>query len=376
MSLSLTAQTHWQEDVGIVTETGYHNIAMSQEMYALGANALRLYDDTGKEIPHLLRLSQANESMQMEMYDVVSDTANDSVNTLVVHNLYGEASRFYLCMKSADVHLSVSMRGSYDREQWFAVKQRSKLKSEHHPVFGEVAAVDFPWGDYTYYEITVINNSGSPLNISGVGRVQRNIVDEQYVEIRPGGFVVKEDPENNTVISFPGMKYPYSVEKLMLRVTGKGHYSRRAQIIRDDIPLRSIRLTSLDEGAHTVSVTPFDKDTQIIIYNENNLPLTVEDVKLYGHNFYLCAYLEKGTAYHIETAAEKRRYDISDFAKEIPLSLPVVETKNLRQVEQVTTAPSVRFFERPAFLWSVIILTGIGLVLLCLRMLKELSKKG
>lgn len=377
-SFAQTTSTYWWEPIDTVSVPGYYHIELSQEIAGLRLDALRIWDANDTEIPYLVRSSvPVKEIKQMEMYDLVSSTQQDSLNTVVVYNKEGAVSRFYLLMKEAEVAKYIAVRGSYDRKQWFSVKQESMLNSEQNPTFGEMAVVDFPEGDYTYYELTVSNNSRSPLNITGVGRMEENSVYGRLVPLSVGLFAVGKDEKGNTLITFPSMQYPYYLSGLELQVEGKGHYSREVRLTGNRFVLNEFRLTSRDEPPFFY----FDnllipEDFQIVIENERNLPLNVTDVRLFGLSRYLCAYLDAHMSYRIETNGSGRKaYDIESFADDIPYTLPVVRTGGIEKMETIVPEREPNFFERPLFLWGVIALTGIGLLLICIRMLKELKKK-
>lgn len=376
--VSTSAQTYWQETIDTVSASGYYNIELSQEIAGLGLKTLQILDADNNEVPYLIRSSvSVKEMKQMEMYDLVSDTQRDSVNTIIVQNAAAEVSRFYLQMKPADVSKYISIRGSYDRKQWFSVKQYTPLRSEHNPNLGEIAIVDFPKGDYTYYELTITNNSRSPLNITGVGKIEKSSIYGRFVNLQAGNSSVKEE-DGNTVVTFPAMKSPYYLSKLELQVTGKGHYSRRVRIEQKGYSIGTFQLSSRGEHTFYFDQLLIDKNVRIVIENENNPPLAVDDIKLLGLSRYMCAYLDAGMTYRIETGTERyRHYDIQDFADEIPLNLPVVGTFDLEE-KTVEKEPErePRFFEKPVFLWGVIALVGIILFFICLRMLKELKKKN
>lgn len=377
LSITATAQSFWRQPMDTVSSSGYYNIELSQEMAGLGLQTLRVFDQNNKEVPYLIRSSvPVKEMKDMEMYELLLNTQRDSINTIIVHNNGDAVSRFYLQMKEAEVIKYITMRGSYDRKQWFSVKQRSLLKSERNPNLGEVAIVDFPKGDYTYYELTITNNSQSPLNITGVGKIEKSNIYGQFVELNPGAFNI-EEKDGNTVVTFPLMQYPYYLSKLEFQVSGKGHYSRKVHIEKKGYSKHSFQLSSREEPLFYLDDFLIDKDMRLVIENGNNPPLTIQDVKLFGLSRYLCAYLDSGIHYRIETSAERHRhYDIQDFADEIPLNLPVVRTGNLEVIESIVEPERTpNFFETPLFLWGVIVLTGIGLLLICMKMLKELKSR-
>lgn len=374
----LLAQEYWRETVDTVSAEGYYHIVPSQEICGLGLQTLKLVDGKGKEIPYLLRPSvPVKEMKQLEMYDLISNTGRDSVNTVVVHNKGGEVSRFYLQMKETDADKYVSIRGSNDQRQWFGVKQKSTLYSEYNSALGEIAIIDFPKGDYIYYELTVTNTGTSPLNITGVGKMAKSTIYGQFVELPTGGFLVAEDEYNRTVITFPALKYPYYLSKLEIKIDAKGYYSREGRIVGENRLEENIQLSSQNENTFYLNDILIDKKVQIIIENRNDPALQVKNVRLFGLTRYLCAYLDKNVPYYLEmNNVVGQYYDIQNFADQIPLNLPVIKTYQLeKEVGIVKPERTLRFFEKPLFLWGVIACVGLLLLLICVRMLNELRKR-
>ncbi|WP_163219256.1 hypothetical protein [Bacteroides sp. 224] len=375
---STFAQTdYWRENIQIPIETGYHNIEISPEIAGLGLETLRIIDEEGKEIPYFIRSSvPVKELKELDLYELKTNIAKDSVNIVTVYNKEKEkVSGFYLCMKGADVKKQISIRGSYDSKQWFTVKQASTFKND---AGAEITAISFPEGDYTFYEITVINNSGSPLNLTGVGKVKYSNIYGKFIEINTKGFTIEEDKEQKrTLISFSSMSYPYYLSKLEIAVKNKEHYKRRVQITKKGNVLDYFSLSSREENTFFFNTLLIDKDTHIEIYHQDNPPLEIESIRLFDITRYLCAYLEEGKQYHIDTQGTRyKHYDVQDFANEIPQLLPVVKTTHLISITQEPEPESERkFFEKPLFLWGAIILTGVILLLICIRMLNELKKR-
>lgn len=372
------SQNYWRACVDTVSAPGYYNIELSQEMAGRGLRTLRLRDAEGAEIPYLIRSSAPVREMErMEMYEQLSHEKRDSTNTIVLLNKDPEVSRFYLRMKQADVAKYVSIRGSYDRQQWFSVKQRTRLGGGHTPDTDAIAVIDFPAGDYTYYELTVTNSSRNPLNIIGVGKIENSTVYGRFTELNTGAFRTEEE-DGSTIVTFPALQQPYLLSKLEIHAGSKGHFSRRMRLETGGYAKESFQFSSRQEQPFFYTDDlPIGKDFRLVIENGDNPPLQIDQVKLFGLDRYLCAYLDAGVRYRIETGTEEpRRYDIRDFADEIPHDLPVIRTGN---TEEATTTPEPekipKFYERPVFMWSVIILTGIILLFVCLRMAQELKKR-
>lgn len=377
ISYSIFAQTYWKENIGTVDSTGYYHIKISPEIAGLGLRTLKILDNAGSEIPYFIRSSiPVTELKELDMYQLLSNVAKGKSNVIVLRKEPEEkVSRFYIVMKEADVQKQVSIRGSYDAKQWFTVKQKSTLVKEQNT---GMAVVNFPEGDYTYYEITIINNSGSPLNITGVGNVKKSNAYGQLIELNTGNFQQAEDKESRkTILSFPDVQYPYYLSKLQLSIKNKEHYNRDGRLVENGFTLGHFSLSSRKENTFFFNNLLIDKDIRIEINNQDNLPLIIESVRMFTLDRYLCAYLEEGKNYHIYTNGNlNKRYDIQDFADEIPSFLPIIKTSGLTSVSVAPEPePEKKFFEKPLFLWVVIILTGIILVLVCVRMLNEIRKR-
>lgn len=345
----LSAQTYWREAVDTVNQAGYYNIAFSQEIAGYGLESLKLINNKGEEIPYFIRSSvPVKEISKLQMYTVKSSIAKDSLNELIVENLkQEEISRFYLLLREADVSKYVSMKGSNDRRQWFSVMQKRPLQSEQNSKLGSIAIIDFPRGNYKYYQITIWNNSNSPLDITGVGRIENNQLYGQFPELNTGDFITELNDKKQTVISFPSMKGIYLLSKMEIKIADKRHYKRSGQLIEDEYTKGRFNLSSREENISYWNHIRITKDFQLVIDNLDNPPLDISSVKLFGLTRYMCAYLEPHITYHIETGGKSsKHYDIKDFANEIPMNLPVIQTEKLEEVivpEEVAESPK-RFF--------------------------------
>ncbi|MCG9879417.1 MAG: hypothetical protein MH472_02355 [Bacteroidia bacterium] len=119
------------------------------------------------------------------------------------------------------------------------------------------------------------------------------------------------------------------------------------------------------------------RDTIFIeIYNLDNPPLPIIDIKFFQKKLKLFAYLEKDEEYLIKcgnSALSQPRYDLSSFAKMIQDS-----AVNSLEYNDITTAylkpkakQNIRFYEQKYFVWLCIILGVSTLFFFSLKMLQE-----
>lgn len=267
--------------------------------------------------------------------------------------------------------------------QWYIVKQKTHIYNLEHKADNNEDALllDIPQGNYKHYEITIENDQNSPLKILRVGNYASSNIYGQFSEINLGRFVAKDSINKKTYISFPDLQDTYKINRLEISVQSDAHYLRHV-LLSDTINKKSLKfdLSSKTDNSFIVDYFPLGKHTFIAIENNNNLPLDIVSIKVYGLNRYLCAYLEKGEKYYLEVGMRYKSspdYDIDHFKNDIPVDLPIVKTENLSQINMPVAVPERQpsLIEKPLFLWVVIILIGLFLTFVCYKTIKEMKKK-
>lgn len=382
-------QSLWRADVKPGEEKGYYNIELDQHIIAKSVTSdlsdLRIYNSKNKEISYFLRaVSPVQEVSRFESYSLKQNIEKDSLNIVIVDNTkLDDISRFYIFIRSADVNKYASVRGSNDLSQWYIVKQKTHIYNLEHKADNNEDALllDIPQGNYKYYEITIENDQNSPLKILRVGNYASSNIYGQFSEINLGRFVAKDSINKKTYISFPDLQDTYKINRLEISVQSDAHYLRHV-LLSDTINKKSLKfdLSSKTDNSFIVDYFPLGKHTFIAIENNNNLPLDIVSIKVYGLNRYLCAYLEKGEKYYLEVGMRYKSspdYDIDHFKNDIPVDLPIVKTENLSQINMpvAVTERQPSLIEKPLFLWVVIILIGLFLTFVCYKTIKEMKKK-
>lgn len=382
-------QSLWRADTKPVEEKGYYNIELDQHIIAKSVASdlsdLRIYNSKNKEISYFLRaVSPVQEVSRFESHSLKQNIEKDSLNIVIVDNTkLDNISRFYIFIRSADVNKYASVRGSNDLSQWYIVKQKTHVYNLEHKADNNEDALllDIPQGNYKYYEITIENDQNSPLKILRVGNYASSNIYGQFSEINLGRFVAKDSINKKTYISFPDLQDTYKINRLEISVQSDAHYLRNV-LLSDTINRKSLKfdLSSKTDNSFIVDYFPLGKHTFIAIENNNNLPLDIVSIKVYGLNRYLCAYLEKGEKYYLEVGMRYKSspdYDIGHFRNDIPVDLPIVKTENLSQINMPVAVPERQpsLIEKPVFLWVVIILIGLFLTFVCYKTIKEMKKK-
>lgn len=385
----LSAQDWYKANVDSIKESGYVNIELSNEILAVSKKYdfldIRIKDNTDKEIPYFVRSQNpVQEISQFVAYPFIQNNAKDSINTVIIENEgEQEIDRLWIIIRNADVNKYARLRGSNDLKQWYIVKQRdnitySRFKQDSS---SEVLTLDFPKGNYKYYEITLTNDQGSPLDVQKVGSITNSNIYAQLSDIDLGRFVVKDSTDKKTYITFPNQAYNYSINRLQFYVNSKANYLRDLRI---EVPNHALNfeLSSKSDNIFFIDDIHLSTKGVIIINNGDNPPLTIDSIKAYGLKRYLCAYLEKGKEYTItvkEADGELRpAYDIAHFQNDIPNNLPIIKTADIQKIAGEYQQPTERekiWIEQPIVMWSIIIIVGLLLMVICYKMIKEMNKK-
>lgn len=386
-SLYATAQSWYVADIDTIKQSGYYNIELDKRIIAVSNNAdfldIRINDTIGNEVPYFVRAqSPVHAVNEFISYDLESNTTKDSINTIVVRNENGEnLNRFSIAIESAEVDKYITIRGSNDLKQWYIVKKRENITySGFKEGNNEILIIDFPQGNYKYYELTLTNNQSSPLQILKVGRFKNSNIYAQQTEIDLGTFIRKDSTNKKTYIRFPDLKYNYRLNKLTFHINSKAEYLRKAELNDKDYSIR-FNLSSKGENTIVLNSTAISPEGVIVIDNKGNPPLVIDSIKAYALNRYLCAYLEEGQCYTLvignKDIAPSSDYDIKYFQDEIPEDLQIVKTSNFEKIEVAahSNEREKMWIEKPVFLWSIIILVGLFLSAICYKMIREMKKK-
>jgi hypothetical protein len=377
------SQTIWKAELPVVEKNDYYNIELDQKLIGAGLNYLKILDDNDMEAPYFIRSTDPiQEISNFESFDLEINTTKDSLNIIIVNNKQIEnLNRFCIILQQADTRKYVYVRGSNDLQQWYIVKQQTRVSEFTKPTKDndEMLIIDFPQGNYKYYEITLWNDQQSPLEVRKVGKIKNSNIYGNFVEIETGKFVTVNNTEKkNTTISFPELNFSYCINKIEFGIKNKPDYYRKAILI-DSVSFNKeqFNLSSRNDNALLINDFNYNSQSFIVIENQNNPPVVIDSVKIYGLSRYACVYLEAGRKYHLLIDSKNTtstKYDIEYFRNKIPADLTVLKTVNIHSIPE-TTAPEreITLIEQPVFLWSVIILIGLFLVYICVRMIKKIT---
>ncbi len=393
------AQFRYKSEIPPVAADGYYHIQLPPEALALSSrhfSDVRIKDADGNEIPYIVRAeTPQEESVSFINFKLLQNDfiRPDSVNRIVIDNEEKHfLQQFYFVLRTADIQKYIMVRGSDDGKKWYMVMQRKPAPvSVAGDNASEAIVVDFPRGNYRYYEIRIDNPQREPLNILSAGRYKYSEIYGKYMEIPVAGFAQQDSSNKKTYIRFSTLENGCFADKLCMKVGGNGQdYYRTVRILqyREEqhrkngretsvcVPYETGRFVLSSKGRDCVSMgSVVDQHTVLEIENNDNPPLKIEQVTVFQLNRYLTAYLTASKTYTLffgNAALRRPAYDIVHFDKDIPQHLPLLTTGELVTLPlELMPEKKLSFYERPVFLWLVIGGVGLLLLLMCYRMVRR-----
>jgi len=396
-SLGINAQEFsYEVDIEPSSESGYHKVQLTPEV--LGKtngrlSDLRIYNGAGVEQPYVVEKESLRATQTaFKTYEIIERFVgkNDSSSFLTFINDSGKPiDNLSFIVQNTAVRKTAILSGSNDQQNWYTIGNDYAL----HSMFNSngttfTKRLDFPLSDFGFFKLEVKGNANESINILSIGYHENNSVKGGTSSF---DFTIESQREVNDVslikLTLSERKY---FEKLAFRLSGSKFYSRDASIYIEEvtenrkkeqvlekrligsITLQSDRNNLFDFGAMRL------EELFVEIENKDNQPLVVENVSGTYLNKYLVADLKAGEAYKLKFGNESLdlpNYDIAYFKRQILGETQVVKLQQIRNMKSETTEDNSEqsIFENSYLIWLIIGIIGIFVLIISIRMIKELG---
>jgi len=332
-----------------VKANGFYTVSLPPGVTALlnrQMGNVRILDEDSVEVPYLNISDKPDynnvvwKPFKMEME---RRKGCCTVITLLNENK-AHLDNFLLLVKNAKVVKTAQLRGSDDRQTWYALVENLQLR------FGELKSeevtevFDFPLSNYSYYQLTINDSTTSPLNIVGALRTHEDIIHSMFVEVPNVSISSVDSVEDHATWATVRFDRPQYVDRLEFDIAGPHLYKRRAVIFRKvEYPDRKKTKTRLEEiqsfdiisgQSRPLFLYAKEKELFIRIENDNNQPLQFKQVGAYQLKHYLIAWLEAGHQYRLAIGEDNMYapvYDLEFFRDSIPANPSGLEVGKLRR---------------------------------------------
>jgi hypothetical protein len=396
MTICCTAQTGGYKfycKLDSVKTAGFYNIELTPELTAhlkTDYSDLRIVNDAGKWIPHVLHAPAYERTAHDAAYDLkFSITENSGVNTVIlIESGKNITSNFGLIITNTAAERFCMLSGSDDKKNWFVINDSILLS----PVPAEnktenITRINFPPNSYRFYKVVIHNKNKDPFNITGVVEdvPVSDITNKQNKLIQnPVGKIQQKDSGKISYIKV-SQQLPYQFDNISLQLTGVKYYTRQVDLYIPYAENHSISSPGHLLQSFTVSnnstlqfKVPLTKAAvyYILINNDDNLPLVVNEIKTSVNNHYITTYLENSSNYTLimnNEAAVMPDYDLAKLNSKIPDSISFLQFGKVTAVEEnkITTPAK----NNKWILWTSIAAALLILLFFTYKMFKEVDKR-
>jgi hypothetical protein len=381
-----------ERSIGPIDADGFYRIDLSPELMPDingGMSNVRIVDAAGREVPYLLREEQpASYSQTFRSYRILQyDKQKNCCTSIILENPDNKAiNNVHLSLRNADVTKVMILTGSDDRQNWYALKQKSSISAAGDGKnTSTMRLLDFPLSNYAYYKIDIDDSTSAPLNIMGAGYFELNTSAGNFSDVP-----VEWDKTDSAAVRRTYVKLRFKRQQVMDRIElsmkGAPYFLRRGTLLREIKPTRKKtkpyfeRLTSFTVSSRQPAVIEVDAERGnefiLEIENEDNPPLEVDNIRIEQLQRYLVAWLPKGEGYLLKFGPAQfatPHYDLVNFSDSIPPNLVAVKVGPLKSIKQAQAEESRTFFTSTVAIW-VAIVAVIGILgFMAVRMVREMK---
>jgi len=376
-----------------IPRSGFYNIELTPALSAhlkTDHSDLRIINSRGKWVPHILRFPAMEWNIAaVEMDMSFSRTEKAGSTGLVIENRDSIISNIGLVIRNTAAERFCTLSGSDDRNSWFIINDSILI----NPIPEEKGAmskfrIDFPPSSYKFFKVLIHNNNKDPFDIKGV--IQHTSAPlppqaENKLIQNPAPRIQQKDNGRISYIKI-SQQEPYHFNGISLKLSGVKYFSRKADLF---IPAAEGHSFS-NPGRLLQSFTISNNSTleflipranagtfYLLVYNEDNLPVTVEEVKTWASYCYITSYLEKGDHYRIlmdNPAAIMPNYDLARPDNKILDSIPFLSFGKISAIAENELTESTAG-NKKWMIWAAIIVALLVLLYFISKMLKDVDKR-
>jgi len=372
----------------------WHQLVLPNEMFknvSEDLNDVRVYGITPNsdtiEAPYVLVLKEDQLSNTSVAFKIINRSSNES-GQFFTFQIDEESSINQIKLNFAEQNFDwlARLEGSQDQKEWFTIVDEHRLVSIKNAWTDyKFTKINFPSSKYKYFRIRLNNVAGATLQSAEI--VSQNVVKGVYKNYPVHSFKTEEDKKRKTTVLKIALEEPVPVSYLKIEVENEFDYYRSMaiQYLADSVKtevgwnyiyrnLSSGTLNSIDNNEMQFT-TKTIQNLRIIIQNQDNQPLTINQVILKGIEHQLIVRFTNEANYFLvygNSKVRKPRYDIARFMDKIPKDLiPLTLGSSFKigtEKEEIEQKP---LFQNKFWLYGIMIFI-IGLLgWFSLKMLKE-----
>jgi hypothetical protein len=389
VSISCYSQNfNYNTNIPPVKKSGYIKIKLDPKFLAVSQSDLsdvRILDKQKKEVPYLIRRKIYDHKYQQ------TTTAFNVLSTTNIKNSYTEIkfenpelkelSEIILSIVNSNVSKTFSIEGSQNQSQWYAISQGSIDDLNHPTALSTNKEIQLPKTKYAYYKIRLNDSQSAPINIT---RIFTENYNEEWNTNRSAinGYKLKWNLKGNDNLIEVSSDFHFQLNELLFVTSQTNFFQRDIRIYTVDKHKKKSHEIDLYQGrishkALLLSGLEINaKHFFIQVYNHNNQPLQLTNLLLYQHPTFLIAELETNQEYSLNAGQKGLNtpiYDLTYLSEQISDSIPSIDMPDFEIQTKQTVNPTLQFYEKKWFLWSVLALGSILIFYISAQIIRKLN---
>jgi len=383
----------YESGLPAIDSSGFYKIQVPPEINSklkTDFSDLRLNEDKQMEVPYLLKdESSVKYLSSFKEYQIVDRIfSKDSITQIILKNESGERiNNISLLIRNADVRKDLKLTGSFDRKQWFVVKEYESISSlNNEKEIAEIKLINFPLSNYSFYKIELNDKHSAPVDVLKAGYYESTIIKGQFTELKSQMSITDSLKQKVTWAQIT-FEDTLSVDEIEFTINGPLYYLRpvdlfysigvtktKNKIYFDRITLDSKSSLRFDIGRIKV------KEMWFKIYNEDSPLLKISTIRCFQLNHYCLAYLEKGKQYQLrfgDSLLTAPNYDIKYFQSVIPQSnLKILYPGKVAEIKQEPKRESMdikSIWNDKRFVWAALLVVILLLGFVTFRLMRDMN---
>ena len=270
----------------------------------------------------------------------------------------------------------VNFEGSNDQNEWFSIVEDYRLVAIKNKMTDyKFIDISFPATRYKYYRLQIKDAKTKP-NLKSSFLQLKKITKGIYNDFLIKNLTSEEDKKNKTTIIDFNLKQPIPVSFLEINVKNDYDYYRNitVQYLSDSLKtekgwkynyrnLSSSILNSIEPNVIKFR-SKIVQNIRLIIDNQDNQPLTINQVSVKGYKHHLITRISEPANYFLAFGnpnAKKPNYDINNFTNKIPSLLEEIELGTIEKIDKTPLPKQEPLFKNKLWLYGI-----MGLIILLL----------
>lgn len=352
---------------------------------------LRIYDSKNQEIPYFIYANDKNiTSENFEVLKLNSKLNFPNQKTEVIfENSNTIKNNFLVEFANTEVLKKYEILGSDNLKDWFGLINKDSIylqkANEKTSIFYNFS---IPLSNYKYIKLSLDDRKTLPVNVLNVGIMKFTSENKVLDKILPKNVSTTNDNVSKNTIVKIDFQNKEIFHQISFSISNPKLYQRNAVIYTNEIvkiknktetvrnELAFLELISLKQNTFLIPSEKFVKQIFIEIDNQDNIPLTIDDIVFYQKPISIVSELKPNENYTIETGNPELitpNYDLKYFENIIDNNFPKTEIYDIQNIAKNDSKNDSKNPYSSIILWLCIGVGAVVALYFVSGMLKEMK---